>query len=298
MLKEKIFYDVHVHTSPYNHCPRPSSNECFAKPEELLAGYDEIGCYKAAILPEVCPECAITLQSPDEILALCEKYGGRFVPFCNADPRMIANSWRADFVRYLKFYRDHGCRGVGEVSANLHFLDPLMQNLFACVQEVGLPLTFHIGDQVGGTYGIVDEPGLPELEETMRRFPELKFFGHSQCFWAEISVLENPSDRLGYPTGPVTEGRIPQLMRKYPNLHGDLSAGSGYNALARDRAYAAKFLTEFQDRLMFGTDICQPSMPDLRPLAKLLLEMRDSGEISETVFRKVARENAIRLLGE
>ena len=38
-------------------------------------------------------------------------------------------------------------------------------------------------------------------------------------------------------------------------------------------------------------------MPTLRPLAKLLQEMRASGEISETVFQKVARENAIRELG-
>ena len=50
MLKEKIFYDVHVHTSIYDHCPRYlGDNDRYAKPEELLAGYDEIGCYKAAI---------------------------------------------------------------------------------------------------------------------------------------------------------------------------------------------------------------------------------------------------------
>ncbi|MEI8345181.1 MAG: hypothetical protein WCG06_03820, partial [Candidatus Omnitrophota bacterium] len=53
---------------------------------------------------------------------------------------------------------------------------------------------------------------------------------------------------------PITdEGRVPQLMRKYTNLYGDLSAGSGCNALKRDRKYAVKFLNEFQDRLMFGT---------------------------------------------
>ena len=55
-------------------------------------------------------------------------------------------------------------------------------------------------------------------------------------------------------------------------------------------------MTEFQDRLMFGTDICQPTMPTLRPLANYLKELRASGEISETVFQKIARENAIRLL--
>ncbi|MPM95453.1 hypothetical protein SDC9_142607 [bioreactor metagenome] len=85
-------------------------------------------------------------------------------------------------------------------------------------------------------------------------------------------------------------------MRKYENLYGDISAGSGCNALKRDRAYAIRFLNEFQDRLFFGTDICQPTMPTLRPLAEFLLDLRKTGDISETVFQKVARENAIRVL--
>jgi hypothetical protein len=83
-------------------------------------------------------------------------------------------------------------------------------------------------------------------------------------------------------------------MRKYGNLYGDLSAGSGCNALTRDRAYGIKFLNEFQDRLFFGTDICTPTTPT--PLVDYLLELRSNGEISETVFQKVARENAIRVL--
>ena len=74
-----------------------------------------------------------------------------------------------------------------------------------------------------------------------------------------------------------------------------LGAGSGYNALARDPDYAATFLNEFQDRLFFGTDICAP---DTRtPLAGFLRQLHDDGKIGETVFRKVARENAVRELG-
>ena len=69
---------------------------------------------------------------------------------------------------------------------------------------------------------------------------------------------------------------------------------SGYNALARDREYAVQFLNEFQDRLMFGTDICAPDTPT--PLVDFLLQLRDEKLISEEVFRKVAKENAQRLL--
>ena len=90
------------------------------------------------------------------------------------------------------------------------------------------------------------------------------------------------------------EGVVPRLFRQYPNLYGDLSAGSGANALMRDPDYAVRFLHEFQDRLMFGTDICSVDQP--LPLAGFLLGLREQGKISDLLFRKVARENAVRLL--
>ncbi|MCD6377300.1 MAG: amidohydrolase family protein, partial [Planctomycetes bacterium] len=142
---------------------------------------------------------------------------------------------------------------------------------------------------------IYDEPGLPQLARALRDFPKLKFFAHSQPFWAEMAPLQTPADRDGYPNYPIVEeGVVPKLFRRYPNLYGDLSANSGYNALARDEDYAVKFLTEFQDRLMFGTDICEPDTPT--PLVDFLLKLRNEKKISEEVFQKVARENAIRIL--
>ena len=59
-----------------------------------------------------------------------------------------------------------------------------------------------------------------------------------------------------------------------------------------DHDYGPKFLTEFQNRLFFGTDICFASMPF--NTMKLLLKWRGEGKITEAVFRKIARENAIR----
>ena len=173
--------------------------------------------------------------------------------------------------------------------------DPLVQNLFKHAEKVGLPLTFHLAGQIGCIYGLYDDPGLPQLERSLELFPKLKFFAHSQTFWAEMGRLKTPADRFGYPDYPIDEeGVVPTLFRRYENLYGDLSAGSGYNALARDKEYAVEFLNEFQDRLMFGTDICMPDTPT--PLVGFLLELRDEKLISEEVFRKVAKENAQRIL--
>jgi predicted TIM-barrel fold metal-dependent hydrolase len=288
-----MFIDIHVHFRVTPGFPR-WGNPAYATPEQLIERYDKLGIEKAVVLPGCSPECAYAPQSNEEVLKVAEETG-RFIPFCNIDPRALTNSWQAPLGDILRYYKDKGCKGIGEVTANLPFLNPLVQNLFKHVEETELPLTFHIAGRIGGMYGLYDDPGLPQLEECLKRFPKLKFFGHSQTFWAEMGTLRAEADRIGYPKYPIDEeGRIPQLMRKYENLYGDLSAGSGCNALARDRKNAVKFLNEFQDRLMFGTDICAPETPT--PLVDLLLDLRDSGEISETVFKKVARENAVRIL--
>jgi predicted TIM-barrel fold metal-dependent hydrolase len=85
-------------------------------------------------------------------------------------------------------------------------------------------------------------------------------------------------------------------MRKYPNLYCDLSAGSGRRALERDLDYAGKFLTEFQDRVMFGIDICPPFEKYISRQDETLKKLLRGGYISPVVFKKVARENAIREL--
>jgi hypothetical protein len=288
-----MFIDIHVHfrSIPGFACyGKPS----YVTPEQLIERYDKLGIEKGVALPGVSPEYADTPQSNEEVIKVARETG-RFIPFCNIDPRALTNSWNAPLGDILKYYRDQGCKGIGEVTANLPFLDPKVQNLFKHAEETGLPLTFHIAARIDRIYGLYDDPGLPQLEESLKRFPKLKFFGHSQTFWAEMAPLKNEFDRFGYPAYPIeTEGVVPGLMRQYPNLYGDLSAGSGCNALKRDRAYAVKFMNEFQDRLMFGTDICAPDTPT--PLVDFMLDLRDSGEISKTVFNKIARGNAVRIL--
>lgn len=70
--------------------------------------------------------------------------------------------------------------------------------------------------------------------------------GHSQVFWSEIGADVTMQNRSGYPAGRVTPGRLVELMRDYPNLYGDLSAGSGFNAISRDLEFGCAFLEQFQ----------------------------------------------------
>ncbi len=293
-MESAMFIDIHVHTCTVPGAPR-GGKPAYTTPEQLIERYDSIGVETAAVLPEVSPECCYMQQSNEEILSICDRFPGRFVPFCNIDPRAMTNSPQAPLDEMLSFYKERGCKGVGELTANLPLDHPLVENLLRCCESVGLSITFHMATTIGGCYGVYDEPGLPLLEKALAKFPKLIFLGHSQPFWAEIAAIDDERLRDGYPTGPVlVEGAVPRLMRQYPNLHGDLSAGSGHNALNRDHDYAARFMEEFQDRLYFGTDICAPDTGT--PLVGFLTMMRDEGRIGESVFRKIARENATRLL--
>lgn len=289
-----MFIDIHAHLARVPGPPR-GGKQPFCTPEQLIARYDAIGIEKGVVLALVSPEFYTPMTS-EEMIDAYERYPTRFIPFCNISPQSIDNSTNADFRPALQWYKERGCRGVGEVTANLPFSDPKVQNLFKQIEEADLPLTFHIAHRFDKVYGLYDDPGLPQLEECLKTFPKLKFLGHSQTFWAEIAALETVGDRAGYPAYPVREeGAVPKLMRRYPNLLGDLSAGSGCNALTRDPEYAVKFLEEFHDRLYFGTDICAPDTPT--PLVDFLLDLKNKKHISGAVFEKVARGNAVNLFG-
>ena len=85
-------------------------------------------------------------------------------------------------------------------------------------------------------------------------------------------------------------------MRKYPNLLGDLSAGSGLNALRRDKEFGVKFLNEFQDKLYFGHDFCSERNLENTTLSIYIDSLLDEGLISREVYDKVCYKNAKKLL--
>ncbi len=297
-----MFIDIHAHA----YRRHPPILVQFCTPEQLLKRYDDAGIERGALLPIVSPEIYLP-QANEDILEMVERYPDRFIPFCNVDPRALTNSADAPLDRLLRYYRDQGCKGLGEVMLNVPVMHPMVQNLFKHAEAVGLPVTFDGSDLVGGDFGLYDDPGLPQLEHTLQKFPKLIMLGHGPVFWSEIGRLETPGER-GFvfrpdggqvgrlPTGPIKEeGVVPKLFRRYPNLYGDLSDFTAYNAFARDPDYGPKFLTEFQDRILYGTDMCGFDMPI--PLGDLLCDWRAKGKISEAVFQKVARENAIKLLG-
>ena len=256
---------------------------------------DGAGIDQAVVLCGANPECKYAMIAPEEVLEMCAEHASRLIPFFNLDPRQLLNSPESDFRPLLEHYKNAGCRGVGEYSANLPFDDPYNMNVFRQVEEFELPLIFHVGPTIGGCYGCYDDLHLPRLEKVLQTFPRLRSLGHSQPFWSEISSDVTEESRNTYPEGKVTPGRVVELMRRYPNLHGDLSATSGYNAVSRDPEFGRWFLEEFQDRLFFGTDIC--NQPQETPLVPFFRELREKRLISQEAYERIAWRNADELLG-
>jgi predicted TIM-barrel fold metal-dependent hydrolase len=99
-----------------------------------------------------------------------------------------------------------------------------------------------------------------------------------------------------YPKGPVTAGGLTdRLLTDYPNMYGDLSAGSGLSALMRDEAHAREFLAKHQNQLLYGSD-CEDRV-GAGPAcsgAQCLAEVRRLA--SAEVARKILYGNAARLL--
>lgn len=294
-----MFIDMHMHIAAISDIGWTPDTTGPASPEQFIEMYDEVGIAKGVMLPLVSPECNYLTQSNEDILMIAEQYPDRFIPFCNIDPRLLRNSPDVDLSYVINHYKDKGCRGIGEMTFNLWWDDPRVTNLLDHAEKCDMPVLFHIATQEGNIYGVIDEFGLTKLEEQIQAHPELVFLGHSQSFWAFISGDVTEDQWGGYPKGPVVEGgRVPELLRKYPNLTGDMSAGSGFNAISRDPEFGYAFLTEFQDQLVFGTDVCRPQNKNdvLINLKNFLEDALAKGRISQQVFDKVTHQNAQRIL--
>ncbi|MHB1356564.1 MAG: amidohydrolase family protein [Anaerolineae bacterium] len=288
-----MFIDMHLHTTRIPGILRPTG-ETYATPDELVAIMDRLDIAQGILLPLVSPECSARYTLAEEMVQIAKDYPTRFVAFCNIDPRVDSNSPKTDLRRYLDYFISQGCKGLGEVTCNLPFDDPRVENLFGACQASGLSVTIHIAPEPGGYYGLVDALGLPGLENTLKRFPDCKILGHSQPFWAEMSGDCNTANRNGYPKGKVLPGgRLPLLFERYPNLYGDLSAGSGHNAVSRDPEFGYQFMEQFRERLFFATDICAPSNDT--PLVRFLNDALERGKIKRETFEMIAWRNAARV---
>ena len=190
----------------------------------------------------------------ERCLSYKERAPERFVLGYAPDPR------RPDAIDRLNSAVDmYDVKVYGELKIRMMLDDWDAIRMYRFCGEKGLPVLVHIDYEFDrGTpyprpnywYG----GGIDAFERAIAKCPETNFLGHAPGFWSHISG-DDLYDKTGYPKGKVQPGgKLIEMLRKYPNLYCDLSAGSGCNALSRDPEFAVEFLTEFQDRILYGRD--------------------------------------------
>ena len=275
------YFDMHTHLG------QTWNSTQVLTAEVLLRWMDVHDIAQAVVLPLINPEASSYPLTPNFVLSETKPYRDRLIPFCSIDPRTSFRGGHKGLVEMLNLYIEAGAKGFGEHKPGIAFDDPRNMAIFAACGEAGLPVLFHLDNERN-----TDVPGLPGLEKVLKGNPDTIFVGHGPGWWGSISGDAAQADLGGYPKGKTAPGgAIDRLMESYPNIYGELSAGSGANSISRDLEFGREFLIRRQDRVMFGTDFLAPgqAVPQFELFEKQL-------ELPAEVQAKIFRDNARRLL--
>lgn len=179
-------------------------------------------------------------------LAIAKKYPGEFIAGANEVPD------HPEAVQEIEKYLKLGAPVIGEQKFGIDCDSPEMQKIYALAQTYNVPVLMH------WQYGMYNR-GFDRFHKMLEKYPNVNFIGHAQTWWANIDKNHNDQNLL-YPKSKVTPGGwTDRLLSDYPNMYGDMSAGSGLNSMLRDEDHARDFLERHQDKLLYGSD-CNDSV--------------------------------------
>lgn len=269
--------DIHLH-------PRRDA-------ESSIAHLNGAGVRKAILLTRV--------QAQDKALQEIAAHPGRFAWFASTDPS------QPGAVEQLKKAVERGARGFGELKNHIAADSAEMRRIYDLAAELGVPVLIHF-QEVEHFAGEGDfNTGYRQFDRILKAHRKTTFIGHADYFWANISADE-PS-KIAYPNGKIKPGGLTdRWLADHPNLYGDLSANSGYNALTRDPDFTRGFLHRHRNKLLFGCDCsCRdghgtggsPILPQLKGKCVARATLQALKEMaSREDFRKITWDNGNQLL--
>jgi len=194
-----------------------------------------------------------------------------------------------DAPKVIEKYLKLGAVVIGEQKFGVECDSPQMQELFRLAADFKVPILMH------WQYGMYNY-GYERFGRMLAKFPSTTFIGHAQTFWANVDKNNRDDAKKLYPKGKITPGGISdRYLTDYPNFIGDLSAGSGYNALTRDPDFTRDFLDRHQNQLVFGSDCVDKVGHGAICSGWSTLDVVRHTASSKAVERKLLYENAKRL---
>jgi predicted TIM-barrel fold metal-dependent hydrolase len=193
-----------------------------------------------------------------------------------------------DAVQEIERYLKRGAVLIGEQKFGVECDSPAMQKIYQLAQANRVPVLMHWQFDM---YNF----GFERFDKMLAKYPRVNFIGHAQTWWANID--KNHTTKAGlYPKGPVTPGGLTdRYLSDYPNMYGDLSAGSGLNALTRDEDFTRDFLKRHQGKLLYGSDCTdgEGTGPKCQGAQTIAAIRRLAG--SKSIERKLLHGNAKKL---
>jgi predicted TIM-barrel fold metal-dependent hydrolase len=263
--------DIHQHTDYWDR-----------KDDDLIAHQEKLGAKKTILLPAGSKYgLAARASGNDRVLEAARRHPGRFYFCANELPDLPET--RTVLEKYLKL----GAIGIGEQKFPVAADSPHIETIAALARDYRVPVLLHFEYD---TYN----KGFPRFRRILEKFATVNFIGHAQTWWGHIDARLEPS--ILYPNGKVTPGGLTdRWLREFPNLYGDLSAGSGVNAMARDPDHARAFLARHQDKLLFGSDCQDADTAGSVCVGRRQLEQLRRWAPDAAALRKILWENAHRV---
>ena len=200
-------------------------------------------------------------------------FGANEVPDIDAAEEEIA--------RFLK----RGAVVIAEQKFGVECDSPSMQKIYQLAQTHGVPVLMHWQFE---RYNL----GFERFHKMLEKYPKVNFLGHAQTWWANIDK-SNSDQTVLYPKGPVTPGGLTdRYLTDYPNMYGDLAAGSGLNALTRDEDFTRDFLSRHQNKLIYGSDCNDHEGTGAKCLGAQIIASVRRLAANKSIERKLLYENA------
>ena len=274
--------DIHQHT-----------NYSFRSDAQLAAHQKKLGITTTILLPSGralarasthdgrSNGLAANVLPNESAQAMTEKYGCEFRFGANEVPDIPET--RKTLEKFLKA----GAVLIGEQKFDVPCDSKYILQLAEIAREFNVPVLMHFQHQAYNT-------GIERFHKVLEKFPDVNFIGHAQTWWGNIDA--NHCQRVMYPRGPVVPGGISdRLLKDYPNMYGDLSAGSGRNSMLRDEEHAQWFLERHQDKLMFGSDCPDSDGQSRGCIGFTTLAILRRLSVSKGIERKILYGNAKRV---
>lgn len=222
--------DIHQHT-----------NYSFRTDEQMISHQRAMGVTKTILLPAgALYHLEANATGNQAVYDFALNHPSEYVFFANEVAGLPGA--RAEIEKWLK----KGAIGIGEQKFMVDCDSAGMEEIAAIARDYKVPVLMHFQHNKYNTH-------FERFHKMLEKFPTVNFIGHAQTWWSNID--KNCDQKTLYPTGKVTPGGITdRLLADYPNMFGDLSAGSGLNALNRDPDFARDFLKRHQDKLLYGSD--------------------------------------------